>query len=313
MAVATRPVTKPITAMTEAEHAALVARTKRRRAIEGLLIDKIAVYAFLVVLLIFALLPFAWMFSTSIKRPQEQFVRIPRWIPQQPTFEAYRVLIDPKAANNNNFPLYFWNSMVVSTLSTLIAIALAVTAAYAFSRFEFPGKQVMFFGVLGRNMLPLVAFLVPLFQLMVTLNLQNNYFGLILAYLTSALPLAIWLLKGFFDSIPNELEKAARIDGCTRFQAFREVILPLTLPGIVAAAVYCFITAWNEYTFAVTLTSDPGLRTLQVGQTFFLSENNSNWAALMAVSLAVSVPVVVLFLLVQRFFVQALTAGAVKG
>lgn len=309
MAVAT----KPMTALSDTEHADLVARTKRRRRIESFLIDKVAAYLFVGILLVYALLPFAWMFSTSIKRPQEQFVRAPRWIPQQPTFEAYRVLIDPKAANNNNFPRYFLNSMIVSTLSTIIAVALAVTAAYAFSRFTFPGKQLMFFAVLGRNMLPLVAFLVPLFQLMAALNLQNNYFGLVLAYLTSSLPLAIWLLKGFFDSIPNELEKAARIDGCTRFQAFREIILPLTLPGITAAAVYCFINAWNEYIFAVTLTSDPNLRTLQVGQTFFLSENNSNWAALMAVSLAVSIPVVVLFLLVQRFFIQALTAGAVKG
>ena len=162
-------------------------------------------------------------------------------------------------------------------------------------------------------MFPLVVFLVPLFQLMATLKLQNNYFGLVLAYLTFSLPLAIWLLKGFFDNIPVELEKAARIDGCTRFGAFVRVILPLTIPGIVATAIYSFIGAWNEYIFATTLTSDPKLRTLPVGQAFFLTENSSNWAALMAVSLVISIPVVAFFLLLQRYFIRALTEGAVKG
>ncbi len=162
-------------------------------------------------------------------------------------------------------------------------------------------------------MFPLVVFLVPLFQLMATLKLQNNYFGLVLAYLTFSLPLAIWLLKGFFDNIPVELEKAARIDGCTRFGAFFRVILPLTIPGIVATAIYSFIGAWNEYIFATTLTSDPKLRTLPVGQAYFLTENSSNWGALMAVSLVISIPVVAFFLLLQRYFIRALTEGAVKG
>ncbi len=309
MAVVARPRETQI----DTQHEALIARTRRRRKVEGILIDKVLAYGFLIVMCIFALFPFAWMFSTSIKTPQEAFVIPPRWIPNHITFSAYRVLWDAKAANNNNFPRYFLNSAIVSLGTMILSVVIAVPAAYAFARFVFPGKNWFFYAILGRNMFPLVVFLVPLFQLMATLKLQNNYFGLTLAYLTFSLPLAIWLLKGFFDNIPVELEKAARIDGCTRFGAFFRVILPLTIPGIVATAIYSFIGAWNEYIFATTLTSDPKLRTLPVGQGFFLTENSSNWAGLMAVSLVISIPVVAFFLLLQRYFIRALTEGAVKG
>jgi len=309
MAVVARPLDRQV----DTQHEALIARTRRRRQVEGILIDKVLAYGFLIVMCIFALFPFAWMFSTSIKTPQEAFVIPPRWIPNHISFSAYRVLWDAKAANNNNFPRYFLNSAIVSLGTMILSVMIAVPAAYAFARFVFPGKNWFFYAILGRNMFPLVVFLVPLFQLMATLKLQNNYFGLTLAYLTFSLPLAIWLLKGFFDNIPVELEKAARIDGCTRFGAFFRVILPLTIPGIVATAIYSFIGAWNEYIFATTLTSDPKLRTLPVGQGFFLTENSSNWAGLMAVSLVISIPVVAFFLLLQRYFIRALTEGAVKG
>jgi len=288
-------------------------RTRRRRNSWGNVLDGVVTYGFLLLLSVFSLFPFLWMFSTSIKKAQEAFAIPPRWIPHDITFVAYRALWDSQAANNNDFPRYFLNSIVVATGTTILSLLVAVPAAYAFARFVFPGKTVFFYGILGRNMFPLVVFLVPLFQLMAALRFQNNYMGLILAYLTFSLPLAIWLLRGFFANIPEELERAARIDGCTRLGAFIRVILPLSTPGIVATAIYSFIGAWNEYIFASTLTSEPSMRTLPVGQAFFLTENSSNWAGLMAVSLAVSVPVVVFFLILQRYFIQALTEGAVKG
>jgi len=305
--------TKPITQITESEHARLVTQTQQRRRWENILIDKIAVYFVLGLLLIFAIFPFLWMFSTSIKTPEEQFVNPPRWIPQHITFKAYRALWDPLAANNNYFPRYFLNSLIVGVGTTILALLVAIPAAYAFSRFAFPGKGPLFFAVLGRNTFPIVAFLVPLYQLFVVLHLQNSYAGLIVAYLTISLPLAIWLLKGFFDGIPNELEKAARIDGATRFGAFVRIIIPLSAPGVVATAIYSFIQAWDEYLIAVVLTNSPQLRTLTVGQASFISENTANWAGLMAVTLVISIPVVVGFMLLQRFFIQALTQGAVKG
>jgi multiple sugar transport system permease protein len=144
------------------------------------------------------------------------------------------------------------------------------------------------------------------------LRLQDTYAGLIIAYLTFTLPLSIWLLKGFFDGIPKELERAARIDGCTRFGAFVRIILPLTSPGLAATAIYSFIQAWNEFAYALTLTHSATMRTLPVGLAYFFTENTADWPGLMATAFTISVPVVIMFLILQRYFVAALTQGAVK-
>ena len=189
---------------------------------------------------------------------------------------------------------------------------VAVPAAYAFSRFRFPGRRFLFFSVLLRNMFPAVIFLVPLFILMRLLGLVNTHGSLVLTYLTFGLPLAIWLLKGFYDNIPIQLEQAARIDGATRFQAFILIVMPLSTPGIIATAIYSFIGAWNEYIYAYTFLSKNEQLTLPVGIQRFFSENTTDLPGLMAASFMMSVPVVVLFLVLQRYFVRALTEGAVK-
>ena len=204
------------------------------------------------------------------------------------------------------------NSLVVSTLTTILAVLVAVPAAYAFSRFRFPGRRFLFFSVLLRNMFPAVIFLVPLFILMRWLGLVNTHGSLVLTYLTFGLPLAIWLLKGFYDNIPVQLEQAARIDGATRFQAFVLIVMPLSVPGIIATAIYSFIGAWNEYIYAYTFLTNNDQLTLPVGIQRFFSENTTDFPGLMAASFMMSVPVVVLFLLLQRYFVRALTEGAVK-
>jgi multiple sugar transport system permease protein len=196
--------------------------------------------------------------------------------------------------------------------SSVLAVVVAAPAAYAFSRFNFPGKEIAYFGILARNMFPLLVFLVPLFFLWTQLGLRDTYLGLILAYLTFSLPLSIWLLKGFYDSIPPELERAARVDGCTRFGAFWRIILPLTTPGLAATAIYSFIQAWNEYPFALHLTDSSTMRTLPVGLTYFFTENTADWPGLMAAAFFISIPVVFVFLVLQRYFVSAITAGAVK-
>jgi multiple sugar transport system permease protein len=191
-------------------------------------------------------------------------------------------------------------------------VLIAVPAAYAFSRFSFPGREPLFFSVLVRNMFPVVVFLIPLFILMKFFGLIDTHFSLILTYLTFGLPLSIWLLKGFYDNIPPELERAARIDGATRFQAFWKIILPLSTPGLVATAIYAFIQGWNEYVYARTFINSQNLMTMPVGLEKFFTEYASNWPGLMAASFIMSVPVVVLFLVLQRHFVRALTEGAVK-
>jgi multiple sugar transport system permease protein len=211
-----------------------------------------------------------------------------------------------------DFLRYFWNSLVVSTLTTVLAVVVAVPAAYAFSRFRFPGAHRPVLLGAARNMFPAVIFLVPLFILMRWLGLVNTLWSLVLTYLTFGLPLAIWLLKGFYDNIPIQLEQAARIDGATRFQAFRLIVMPLSVPGIVATAIYSFIGAWNEYIYAYTFLTRHDQMTLPVGIQRFFSENATDWPGLMAATFLMSVPVVVLFLVLQRYFVRALTEGAVK-
>ncbi|WP_395812933.1 carbohydrate ABC transporter permease [Devosia sp.] len=267
---------------------------------------------FLVLMLIYTVVPMAWMLITSLKGGFAAMMYPPQWIPAEPTLENYIRLLDPKDTIGQDFLRYFWNSLWVSTTTTILAVIVAVPAAYAFSRFRFPGRNFLFFAVLLRNMFPAVIFLVPLFILMRWLGLVNTHGSLILTYLTFGLPLAIWLLKGFYDNIPIQLEQAARIDGATRFQAFLLIVMPLSTPGIIATAIYSFIGAWNEFIYAATFLNKNEQMTLPVGIQRFFSENTTDWPGLMAASFMMSVPVVVLFLILQKYFVRALTEGAVK-
>ncbi|MEJ1156676.1 carbohydrate ABC transporter permease [Prosthecomicrobium sp. N25] len=267
---------------------------------------------FLAVMLFFTAMPMVWMLVTSIKSGFAAMQIPPQWWPKEPTLASYQKLLDPNNSVGQDFLRFFWNSLYVSTMTTILAVIVAVPAAYAFSRFDFPGRKPLFFAVLLRNMFPAVIFLVPLFILMRALGLVNTHGSLILTYLTFGLPLAIWLLKGFYDNIPHQLEQAARIDGATRFQAFFLIVMPLSAPGIIATAIYSFIGAWNEYIFAYTFLNRNDQLTLPIGVQRFFSENTTDFPGLMAASFMMSLPVVVLFLLLQRYFVRALTEGAVK-
>jgi len=264
-------------------------------------------------LLIFAVVPMVWMLSTSLKGQFAALQQPPEWIPSHPTLQNYITLLSPTGEVGPVFLRYFLNSLIVSLSTTALGVLIAVPAAYAFSRFHFPGRDVLFFTVLVRNMFPVVVFLIPLFILMRTLHLVNTHASLILTYLTFGLPLSIWLLKGFYDNIPEELERAARIDGASRFKAFWLIIMPLSSPGIIATAIYSFIGAWNEYVYALTFLNSESLLTLPVGLQHFFTEFATNWPGLMAAAFIMSVPVVVMFMLLQRHFVRALTEGAIKA
>jgi multiple sugar transport system permease protein len=267
---------------------------------------------FLTIMILYTALPMLWMLLTSIKSGFAAMQFPPQWWPSEPTLASYRKLLDPQNSVGQDFLRFFWNSLFVSVVTTILAVVVAVPAAYAFSRFRFPGRKFLFFAVLLRNMFPAVIFLVPLFILMRWLGLVNTHGSLILTYLTFGLPLAIWLLKGFYDNIPFQLEQAARIDGATRFQAFLYIVMPLSVPGIIATAIYSFIGAWNEYIYAATFLTKNEQLTLPVGIQRFFSENTTDFPGLMAASFMMSVPVVVLFLVLQKYFVRALTEGAVK-
>ncbi len=284
-------------------------RASRRKPIDWW---RISGRVFLVLLLIFTILPMAWMVITSLKTGFAAMQYPPQWWPTEPTLDNYIRLLDPSQNIGRDFLRYFLNSIFVSVVTTVLAVVIAVPAAYAFSRFRFPGRTFMFFAVLLRNMFPAVIFLVPLFILMRWLGLVNTHGSLILTYLTFGLPLAIWLLKGFYDNIPIQLEQAARIDGATRFQAFFLIVMPLSSPGIIATSIYSFIGAWNEYIYAYTFLNKNDTMTLPVGIQRFFAENATDWPGLMAATFMMSIPVVVLFLVLQKYFVRALTEGAVK-
>jgi len=286
---------------------------KRRKSWKSRLTpETIGGWIFMIFLLLYAVIPMAWMFSTSLKTQFAALQQPPVWIPKDPTLDQYRTLLSPYNDVGQDFLRYLRNSLWVSFATTVLGVLVAVPAAYAFSRFNFPGKNALFFAILVRNMFPLVVFLIPLFILMQNLGLVNTHWSLIITYLTFGLPLSIWLLKGFYDNIPPQLEQAARIDGATRFQAFFLIVMPLSSPGIIATAIYAFIQAWNEYVYAVTFLNNDRLLTLPVGLQRFFSEYSTNWPGLMAASFIMSVPVVTLFLVLQKYFVRALTEGAVK-
>jgi multiple sugar transport system permease protein len=283
---------------------------KKRRRITGF--DILAIL-FMIAMLAFALIPLAWMLSTSVKSQFAAIRQPPVWIPDEPTLDAYKNLLSPDSAVGGRFLNYMWNSVKVSTATTALGLIVAIPAAYAFSRFRFPGRNALFFAVLVRNMFPTVVFLIPLFVLMTRLKLVDTQWSLVITYLTFGLPLSIWLLKGFYDNIPEELERAARIDGATRFGAFWRIVLPLSSPGIIATGIFAFIGAWNEYAYASVFLNTERLKTLQPGLQKFFGEFSTNWPGLMAAQFISSVPVVLIFLVLQRYFVRALAEGATKA
>jgi len=267
---------------------------------------------FLLFILTFTVIPMIWMLLTSIKTQFAAMQYPPQWWPAEPTLENYVKLLDPTNSVGQDFLLYFWNSFYVALATTFLGVVVAIPAAYAFSRFRFPGRTFLFFSVLLRNMFPAVVFFMPLFLLMRWMGLVGSHASLVLTYLTFGLPLSIWLLKGFYDNIPIQLEQAARIDGATRFQAFLLIVMPLSTPGIIATAIFSFIGAWNEYVYALTFINRQDRMTLPVGIQRFFAEFATDWPGLMAATFLMSVPVVVLFLVLQKYFVRALTEGAVK-
>ena len=288
-------------------------RTPKRKKKRKADVWSVSGWIFLVLLLIFAVVPMFWMVITSLKGQFAALQYPPQWYPHDPTLEQYRRLLSPNNEMGRTFLRYMLNSIWVSTATTIIGVAIAVPAAYAFSRFRFPGRMLLFYSVLLRNMFPAVIFLMPLFIMMRNLRLVNTHWSLIITYLTFGLPLSIWLLKGFYDNIPPQLEQAARIDGATRFKAFLLIVMPLSSPGIIATAIYSFIIAWNEYVYALTFLNNDNMLTLPVGLQRFFTEYATNWPGLMAASFLMSVPVVIMFLVLQKYFVRALTEGAVKS
>jgi ABC-type glycerol-3-phosphate transport system permease component len=261
-----------------------------------------------VVLVVFCIFPFLWMGVSSIKTLPELYTVPPIWWPKTPTVDNYyKVLFE------SNIPRYFLNSVVISVGSTVLALLLAIFASYGFARFEFRGKPLLQSFVLVGQLLPTAAIIVPLFITLRVLGLVNTYWGLILVYMIITLPLSVWMLTSYFKAIPVELEEAAIIDGASRIGILFRITLPLSTPGIVAVVVYAFVTTWNEFVFALCFATDSSVKTLPIGLAEFSTEFNTDWGAVMAASVVMTLPIALLFFSMQRLFVGGLTAGATKG
>ncbi len=261
---------------------------------------------------LFALFPVFIILETTIK-PLKDVQNTFQWIPSHITFSPYAEIW-------STVPLlhYFLNSLLVSTVSTVVAVTLAVFAGYAISRFQFRGRRAFSFAVLSTQMFPGILFLLPLYLIYVNIghtigiNLYGSYLGLIITYLTFALPFSVWMLAGFFASIPRELEEAAMVDGTSPWGALFRIVLPVARPGIIAVAVFAFMTAWGEVLFASVLTTE-STRTLAIGLQEYATQGNTAWNQLMAAAVVVSLPVVIVFLALQRHLIRGLTSGSVKG
>jgi multiple sugar transport system permease protein len=264
-------------------------------------------YIPLAALLVFSVFPFIWTFITSLKSNNELFTPVFRYLPHHPTIQNYIDLMQ-----QSDFPSNMRNSLIVASATSVISLCVSLLAAYAFSRYKFKGKYVVMVSFLSINLFPSTLTLIPLYQIMSKIHLLNTPFALMIAYSTFTIPFSVWLLTGYLNDLPISLEEAAMVDGCNRRQAFLRIILPLTIPGVIATGIYIFINAWNDFIFAVMFTNTAS-RTLPVALQAFVGEFDIQWGMLTAGGVVTIIPIVILFSIIQKQLIQGLTAGAVKG
>jgi multiple sugar transport system permease protein len=279
------------------------------RSLRSKALRYVLIYAWLLAIGLFAAFPFVWSLTGSLKERPEILTRTPTLLPAHPTLANYEFVLGETPAVR-----YFLNSVIVAAGTTLAALVLGISGAYALSRFHFPARRSFAGWLLASQMFPGVLMLIPLFVVLVRFALIDSYAGLILLNSVGALPFAIWMLKGYFDSVPVELEDAALLDGATRAQALRQVFLPVAAPGVAAAALFAFTSAWQEFIFALTVMKDPAKYTLSVGINAFVGAGGTVvWGNIMATAVLIIVPGLIVFLLLQRYMISGLSAGAVKG
>jgi ABC-type glycerol-3-phosphate transport system permease component len=266
------------------------------------------IYALLAVAATIILFPIFWMASSSLKPAPELFARNLTMLPVHLTFENYwNVWV------GTSFPTYFWNSFKVAAISTALTVLISMYAAYALARIRFPGRNVYGLLLLVTQMFPHILLVIPLFLIIQRLGLFNTHTALVIAYTAFSLPFTIWMLRGFFEAIPEELEEAAAIDGASQLTTFHKVILPLAGPGLAAVTMFGFIRGWNEFLFALVFLQGHELFTLPIGLASFQEEFTFRWDLILAGASIITLPVLFFFLLMQRFIVQGLLGGAVKG
>jgi multiple sugar transport system permease protein len=260
----------------------------------------------LLVAVVVTIAPLLWIVSTSVKTEEDLYAYPPILIPAEPTFEWYPFLV------SRGFVQAILRSCLVSFMATLIVLGLSGFAAYGFSRYRFKGKELMLLAVLGTQMLPGVINIIPLYQMMISFGLLNTLAAVYLILAAMNVPLAVWMLKGFFDSIPISLDESALVDGASRLYTYFRIIVPLGSPGLVAAGVFTFLFSWNEFIIPLTMTSSSSKRLATVALYLFKTPHETNWAGIASGAVLMMVPVILLYLAFNRYFVTG-WRGAVKG
>ena len=258
-------------------------------------------------LLIFVLFPLFWVVSTSLKTRAETFRIPPTILPGNVTFENYISLW-----KNNKFGIYYYNSAIVAITVTLISLAIANLAAFGFSRYTMKFKGGLLMVILLSQMIPGVLFVIPYFMMMGKMGLINTKLALIIAHTTFSLPFCTWMLLGYYRTIPNSIDEAGKIDGCTPFQIFFKIVFPLCLPGNIATLIFSFMQSWNEYLFSLSLVTVERMYTVPVGIALFMGEYQTSWNELMAAAVVASVPVIIIYLCVDKYLIGGLTAGSIR-
>ncbi len=261
----------------------------------------------LLLIIIIFFFPFFWIITSSFKSPEEIIATSTTIIPRSFTLEHYN-----KILFNSDFFIYLKNSLIVSFSSMIISIILSVSAAYGLHKLKFYGNKFVEYSLLVTYAFPGVILLVPIYLLFAKVNLLNSYFALIVVNVLFATPFAVWMLKAFFKLIPNEIEEAAYIDGASRYIVISRIIVPLASPGIASVAIFCFIISWTEYLFASILISGDDLKTLPVGLAGIVGQYQIDWGFLLSGAVLASLPVILLFVFIGKYFVSGLTEGAVK-
>lgn len=262
----------------------------------------------LIVGLFWTLFPFYWLITTAFKPNSDMYLPEPLLVPVNVTLAHFQ-----KVFFDSQFPAFFRNSAIVAISTTILSLFVGILAAYAITRLEFRGRNLLARGLIFSYLIPPVLLFIPLFEIVYWFDLLNSLQGLILAYLTFTVPFTTWLLMGYFHTVPVDLEEAALVDGCNRLTALVRIILPLSAPALVVTALFSFTLSWNEFLYALTFTSDAASKTVTVGLASAVAEDVFFWGTMMAASVLVAIPPVVLYLLGQRWVVSGLTAGAVKG
>ncbi len=269
--------------------------------------SKTALYVAATFFTLLMVFPVYWLFATSMKADVDMYKIPPLWFPN-PTLNNYQQAFAMR-------PLwqYVINSIVITTVTTVISVLVGSMAGYGFSRFKFKGSGWLMMGILATRMIPPITLVFPLFIVMRNLHLLDTYLSLILAYTTFNTPFAIFLMYGFFENVPQELEEAAVIDGCSRMAAFYRIILPISLPGVISTSIMCILLAWKDFLWALRFTYSPASQTIPVGITTYISNVGIAWGPVTAVGSLSVIPLLIFSLIVQKYMVKGLMAGAVKG